>query len=68
MTDNKKTEVDAETLLLTLDQVSQTIDIMTDVVGKLRNYVTTQAQQSETNHTTNHSKHAVLVKGSHTLH
>ncbi|MFV0276375.1 MAG: hypothetical protein ACK5HY_04220 [Parahaliea sp.] len=37
--DNDKAPKDAETLLMALDQISQTIDVMTSVVGRLRNYV-----------------------------
>jgi hypothetical protein len=40
MSDDKKGQVDAETILMTLDQIGQTIDIMTDVVGRLRGYIT----------------------------
>ena len=39
MSNNKKAAVDTETLLMTLDQLGQTIDIMTSVVGRLHNYV-----------------------------
>jgi hypothetical protein len=35
--DNNPTE--SETILMALDQISQTIDVMTSVVGRLRNYV-----------------------------
>lgn len=37
MSDNKPTET--ETILMALDQISQTIDVMTSVVNRLRNYV-----------------------------
>ena len=40
MSDNKPTET--ETILMALDQISQTIDVMTSVVGRLRNYVQQQ--------------------------
>ena len=33
---------DSETILMALDQISQTIDVMTSVVGRLRNYVQQQ--------------------------
>ena len=42
MSDNKKANVDSETILITLDQIGQTIDIMTNVVGRLRGYITEQ--------------------------
>ncbi len=37
MTDRKPSET--ETILMALDQISQTIDVMTSVVGRLRNYM-----------------------------
>ncbi len=37
MTDKKPTET--ETILMALDQIGQTIDVMTSVVNRLRNYV-----------------------------
>ena len=40
MSDNKPTET--ETILMALDQISQTIDVMTSVVGRLRTYVQEQ--------------------------
>lgn len=52
MSENKKTQTDTETILMALDQVSQTIDVMTSVVGRLRTYVqeqgsTAQAEKAE---------------------
>lgn len=52
MSDSKKTQTDTETILMALDQVSQTIDVMTSVVGRLRTYVqeqgsTVQAENAE---------------------
>ena len=52
MSDNKKAQTDTETILMALDQVSQTIDVMTSVVGRLRTYVqeqsaTVQAENAE---------------------
>ena len=43
--DDKKGQVDSETILMTLDQIGQTIDIMTNVVGRLRGYITEQTEQ-----------------------
>jgi len=37
MSDSKPSET--ETILMALDQISQTIDVMTSVVSRLRNYV-----------------------------
>ena len=44
MSDNKKAPADTETILMALDQISQTIDVMTSVVGRLRTYL--QEQES----------------------
>ncbi len=40
MSDKKPSET--ETILMALDQISQTIDVMTSVVNRLRNYVQQQ--------------------------
>ncbi len=39
MTNSEKIPQDTETILLALDQISQTIDVITSVVGRLRTYV-----------------------------
>jgi hypothetical protein len=39
MQNNNKPPTETETILMALDQISQTIDVMTSVVGRLRNYV-----------------------------
>ena len=39
MDNDKKTPEDSETILMALDQISQTIDVMTSVVGRLRTYL-----------------------------
>ena len=39
MDKNEKELTDNETVLMALDQISQTIDVMTSVVGRLRNYL-----------------------------
>jgi hypothetical protein len=41
------TPVDAETILLTLDQIGQTIEVMNKVVGRLRGYVNTHLTQKD---------------------
>ena len=46
MASNDKSPSETETILMALDQISQTIDVMTSVVGRLRNYM--QQQQSAT--------------------
>jgi hypothetical protein len=38
---------DSETILLALDQISQTIDVMTSVVGRLRHFVEEQETSRE---------------------
>ena len=49
--DQKDVQQDAadetETILMALDQISQTIDVMTSVVGRLRHYVQEQEVASE---------------------
>ncbi len=37
--DNRKAPVDPETILFTLDQLTQTVDVMNRVITKLRGYV-----------------------------
>jgi len=44
---NKKNPTDTETILMALDQISQTIDVMTNVVARLRNYVQQHASAVE---------------------
>jgi hypothetical protein len=40
--DEAQDQNDNETILMALDQISQTIDVMTSVVGRLRTYVEEQ--------------------------
>ena len=42
MHDDDKNPTETETILMALDQISQTIDVMTSVVGRLRNYMQQQ--------------------------
>ncbi len=42
MNDSEKNPKDTEIILMALDQISQTIDVMTSVVGRMRNYVEEQ--------------------------
>ena len=44
MADGDKNPNDNETILMALDQISQTIDVMTSVVGRLRNYLQQQEE------------------------
>ncbi len=46
MTDRKPSET--ETILMALDQISQTIDVMTSVVNRLRTYVRQQDAKADT--------------------
>ena len=48
MSDNKKATTDTETILMALDQISQTIDVMTSVVGRLRTYLQEQESVQKT--------------------
>jgi ATP:corrinoid adenosyltransferase len=49
MSKTEKQKPDDETILITLDQMSQTIDVMTHVVTRLRSYIS--EQQGETANT-----------------
>ena len=42
MANSDKNPSETETILMALDQLSQTIDVMTSVVGRLRNYMQQQ--------------------------
>ena len=44
MASSDKTLTETETILMALDQISQTIDVMNSVVGRLRNHM--QQQES----------------------
>ena len=66
MSDTKKDATDTETILMALDQVSQTIDVMTSVVGRLRTYIHEKEAggQAETTQSTSSSR----VQANRTLH
>lgn len=49
MSKDKKAELDSENILMTLDQIGQTIDIMTSVVGRLRGYINQHLETDQTN-------------------
>ena len=49
MAKSDKSPSDNETIMMALDQISQTIDVMTSVVGRLRNYVQQQEAQAADN-------------------
>ncbi|MGL4565544.1 MAG: hypothetical protein ACRCVD_09625 [Halioglobus sp.] len=42
MSNSGKKQADTETILMALDQISQTIEVMTSVVGRLRSYMRQQ--------------------------
>jgi argininosuccinate lyase len=44
---------DTENILLTLDQLSQTIDVMTSVLGRLRSHVQARAEAETGNRDSN---------------
>jgi len=63
--DNKeKNPTETETILMALDQISQTIDVMTSVVGRLRSYV----QQQEAASASQATEFTEDVQGDHILH
>ena len=62
MSDNKPSE--SETILMALDQISQTIDVMTSVVNRLRNYV----QQQEVVATENSAETSIESRGDQIIH
>lgn len=68
MSDNKKSDVDSETILMTLDQIGQTIDIMTNVVGRLRGYITEQIDNERPNDPEQRDDKSLVHKESQTLH
>lgn len=43
MDNGDKSPKDTETVMMALDQISQTIDVMTSVVGRLRTYMQEEA-------------------------
>ncbi|ARN74554.1 hypothetical protein [Oceanicoccus sagamiensis] len=69
MSDDKKADVDSETILMTLDQIGQTIDIMTNVVGRLRGYITEQVDNKVTDELDlSEGQQPLIHKESQTLH
>ena len=47
MENDKKSSNETETILMALDQISQTIDVMTSVVGRLRQHIEEQDFNNE---------------------
>ena len=66
MDNDKKSSKDTETILMALDQISQTIDVMTSVVGRLRTYL--QAQESAARADAANKNTASQMQGSRTVH
>ncbi len=57
---------DTETILMALDQISQTIDVMTSVVGRLRTFV--QEQETVAPTTDSNQSATEQLEGSRTVH
>jgi hypothetical protein len=66
MNNDKKSSKETETILMALDQISQTIDVMTSVVGRLRSYL--QDQETTTQAESGNKKSAHQLQGSRTVH
>ncbi|CAH0993415.1 hypothetical protein SIN8267_03564 [Sinobacterium norvegicum] len=47
MSSGHSDKLDTETILLTLDQIDQTIEIMTGVVGRLKNHLYASLEESQ---------------------
>lgn len=64
MAKSDKSPSETETIMMALDQISQTIDVMTSVVGRLRNYV----QQQEASTTDKSKELQAEMRADRTLH
>lgn len=64
MANNDKNPSETETIMIALDQISQTIDVMTSVVGRLRNYM----QQQQTAAADQKKELQAEMKGDRVLH
>ena len=47
MADSDRNPSETETIMMALDQISQTIEVMNSVVGRLRNYIHQQEVQQQ---------------------
>jgi len=69
---DKKASKESETILMALDQISQTIDVMTSVVGRLRTYLqeqqSAQEQESATQTDSGNKNPVPHIQGSRTVH
>ena len=63
---SSKSSKETETILMALDQISQTIDVMTSVVGRLRTYLQEQESTGQAESSNKNSAHQ--LQGSRTLH
>ncbi len=59
MSENKSPD-ESETILIALDQISQTIEVMTRVVNRLRHHVENQADTSSDTESTQKSDNPTL--------
>ena len=66
MSEDKRATTDTETILMALDQISQTIDVMTSVVGRLRTYL--QEQESIRKSETTAEQELAQADASQTVH
>ena len=64
MANSDRNPSETETIMMALDQISQTIDVMTSVVGRLRNYV----QEKESAATENSGDTSAEVQTDRILH
>ena len=64
MSRSDKSPSETETIMMALDQISQTIDVMTSVVGRLRNYM----QQREAATTDTSQELQAEMRSDRTLH
>ena len=66
MSNDKRATTDTETILMALDQISQTIDVMTSVVGRLRTYL--QEQESIRKEESAAEQELTLAEANQTVH
>ena len=66
MDNDKKASQETETILMALDQISQTIDVMTSVVGRLRTYL--QEQEAGESAEKSSKTNLAQLQGSRTVH
>ena len=66
MARSDKNPSETETIMMALDQISQTIDVMTSVVGRLRTYL--QEQETAAKSETGKQPAASKMEASRTVH